>query len=98
LNQQLLQFSYLQVLDFLTTIAFLLHGVQEANPLVRLAIYTAPNPIGALVSVKLLAIGLGLFCWKRGRDRLLMKMNVMFAVLVAWNLVALIAASIPHAA
>ena len=98
MNQQLLQFSYLQVLDFLTTIAFLLHGVQEANPLVRLAIYTAPNPIGALVSVKLLAIGLGLFCWKRGRDRLLMKMNVMFAVLVAWNLVALIAASIPHAA
>jgi hypothetical protein len=92
-NQQLLQFSYLQVLDFLTTIAFLLHGVQEANPLVRLALYSTLNPIGALLSVKLLAIALGLFCWRRGRDRLLMRINIMFAILVAWNLVALIAAS-----
>ena len=93
MNQQLLQFSYLQVLDFLTTIAFLLHGVQEANPLVRLALFSMPNPIGALVTVKVLALGLGLFCWRMGRDRLLMRINIMFAVLVAWNLVALIAAS-----
>jgi hypothetical protein len=93
-NQQLLQFSYLQVLDFLTTIAFLLHGVQEANPLVRLALFSMPNPIGALVTVKVLALGLGLFCWRMGRDRLLMRINIMFAVLVAWNLVALIATSV----
>ncbi len=93
MNQQLLQFSYLQVLDFLTTIAFLVHGVQEANPLVRLALNVAPNPIGALLSVKLLAIALGLFCWRMGRDRLLMRINIMFAILVAWNLVALIAAA-----
>ena len=93
MNQQLLQFSYLQVLDFLTTIAFLLHGVQEANPLVRLALSSAANPIGALLTVKLLAIALGLFCWRMGRDRLLMRINIMFAILVAWNLVALIAAS-----
>jgi hypothetical protein len=92
-NQQLLQFSYLQVLDFLTTIAFLLHGVQEANPLVRLALFSMPNPIGALVTVKVLALALGLFCWRMGRDRLLMRINIMFAILVAWNLVALIATS-----
>jgi hypothetical protein len=91
-NQQLLQFSYLQILDFLTTIAFLLHGVHEANPLVRVVLYTAPNPISALLAVKVLAIGLGLFCWRRGRDRLLMRINIMFAILVAWNLVALIVA------
>ncbi|MGD0617320.1 MAG: DUF5658 family protein [Bryobacteraceae bacterium] len=94
MNQQLLQFSYLQVLDFLTTIAFLLHGVQEANPLVRLALFSMPNPIGALVTVKVLALALGLFCWRMGRDRLLMRINIMFAVLVAWNLVALIATSV----
>ena len=93
MNQQLLQFSYLQVLDFLTTIAFLLHGVQEANPLVRLALFSMPNPIGALVTVKVLALALGLFCWRMGRDRLLMRINIMFAILVAWNLVALIATS-----
>lgn len=93
MNQQLLQFSYLQVLDLLTTIAFLLQGVQEANPLVRFALSSAPSPLGALVAVKVLAIGLGLFCWRRGRERLLMRINIMFAILVAWNLVALIAAS-----
>jgi len=92
-NQQLVQFSYLQVLDFLTTIAFLLHGVQEANPLVRLALYSAPDPLTALLAVKVLALGLGLFCWRRGRERLLMRINVMFAILVAWNLVALIFAA-----
>jgi hypothetical protein len=92
-NQQLLQFSYLQVLDFLTTIAFLLQGVQEANPLVRFALNSAPNPIGALLTVKVLAIALGLFCWRKGRDRLLMRINIMFALLVAWNLVALIVAT-----
>ena len=94
MNQQLLQFSYLQVLDFLTTIAFLVHGVQEANPLVRLALFSMPNPIGALVTVKVLALALGLFCWRMGRDRLLMRINIMFAILVAWNLVALIATSV----
>ncbi|HTP85557.1 MAG TPA: DUF5658 family protein [Bryobacteraceae bacterium] len=93
MNQQLVQFSYLQVLDFLTTIAFLLHGVQEANPLVRLALYSAPDPLTALLAVKVLALGLGLFCWRRGRERLLMRINVMFAILVAWNLVALIFAA-----
>ena len=93
MNQQLVQFSYLQVLDFLTTIAFLLHGVQEGNPLVRLAMYSASNPISALIMVKVLALALGLFCWRRGRERLLMRINVLFAVLVAWNLVALIVAS-----
>ena len=33
LNQALVHFSYLQVLDFLSTIAFLVNGIKEANPL-----------------------------------------------------------------
>ena len=31
MNQLLLQYSYLQMLDFLTTEAFLLHGIQNAT-------------------------------------------------------------------
>lgn len=93
LNQQLLQYSYLQVLDFLTTIAFMINGVREGNPLVRLALRYAPHPLGGLLAVKVLAVGLGLYCWTRGRDRLLSRMNLLFAVLVAWNLAALIIAS-----
>ena len=59
LNQALMHFSYLQVLDFLTTVAFLVNGVKEANPLVRLALRLCPNPIGGLILVKGLAIVLG---------------------------------------
>jgi hypothetical protein len=90
LNQLLWQFSYLQILDFLTTVAFLLHGVREGNPLVRLALSGGANPLAVLVVVKLLAIVLGFYCWRRGRRQLLSRINILFALLVAWNLVALI--------
>jgi hypothetical protein len=90
----MLQYSYLQVLDFLTTIAFLLQGVKEGNPLVRFALAYSPNPMVGLLAVKLLAVGLGLYCWKVGKQRLLTRMNVMFAIVVAWNLGALILGSV----
>jgi len=90
LNQLLWEFSYLQILDFLTTVAFLLHGVREGNPLVRLALSAGANPLASLLAVKLLAIMLGLYCWYRGRRQLLFRINILFALLVAWNLVALI--------
>jgi hypothetical protein len=90
LTQLLWQFSYLQILDFLTTVAFLLHGVREGNPLVRLALNAGANPLASLLAVKLLAIVLGLYCWHRGRRQLLLRINILFALLVAWNMVALI--------
>jgi Domain of unknown function (DUF5658) len=93
MNQLLLQYSYLQVLDFMTTIAFLLNGVQEGNPLVRLALKFAPHPLGGLLAVKIAAIGLGFYCWRRGRERLLIRINILFALVVAWNLAALIIGS-----
>jgi hypothetical protein len=90
MNQLILQFSYLQVLDFLTTIAFLLNGVREANPLVKTAIAVSASPIAGLVAVKILAVMLGLYCWRVGKHALLARTNVLFAALIAWNLVALI--------
>lgn len=92
MNSLLLQYSYLQMLDLLTTIAFLLQGVEEGNPVVRFALAHAPNPVGGLLAVKLVAFGLGLYCWKAGKLRLLGRINVLFALVVAWNLTALIAA------
>lgn len=91
MNQLLLQYSYLQMLDFMTTLAFLLNGVGEANPVVRFALQYSPNPVGGLLAVKLVALALGVYCWRAGRQRLLGRINVLFAMLVAWNLVALIA-------
>ena len=90
MNQLLLQYAYLQMLDFLTTVAFLLHGIKEANPVVRLALLWAPLPLGGLLMVKTAAIGLGVYCWWRGRNRLLNRINLLFAAVVAWNLAALI--------
>ena len=86
----IIQYSYLQVLDFLTTVAFLLTGVQEGNPLVKLALEWAPSPLSGLVMVKLLALGLGYYCLRMNREGLLAKINMMFALVVAWNMVALI--------
>ncbi len=94
MNQLLLQYSYLQVLDFLTTIAFLAYGVQEANPIVRLAMAASPNVVLGLVAVKAAALLIGLYCWRVGKHRLLTRINVLFALVIAWNLVAMIVASV----
>ncbi|MBI4873122.1 MAG: hypothetical protein HY822_00665 [Acidobacteria bacterium] len=90
LNHLFVQYSYLQVLDFLTTVAFLLQGVREGNPVVRWAIDLAPSPLSGLLAVKLVAIAMGVACWRLGRGRLLLRMNLLFALVVTWNLVALI--------
>jgi len=90
MNQLLLQFSYLQVLDFLTTIAFLLNGVQEANPIVKTAIAVSASPLAGLFAVKLVALILGWYCWRLGKQAVLARTNMIFAALVAWNLIALI--------
>jgi hypothetical protein len=86
----ILHFSYLQILDLLTTLAFLMAGVQEGNPVVRAAIGVMGGPLPGLIAVKTAAFGLGLFCWTRHRTRLLSRVNGCFALLVAWNLLCLI--------
>jgi hypothetical protein len=93
MTQLLVQFSYLQVLDFLTTVAFLLHGVDEGNPLVRIALKYAPHPLGGLLLIKAFAVGLGVYCWRAGRQRLLNRVNVIFALVVLWNVGVLILVS-----
>jgi hypothetical protein len=86
----LAQFVYWQGMDVLSTLAFLLSGVQEGNPLVRWAIQAAPSPLAGLVAVKVLAVALGVVCWTTNRMKLLNRANLFFAVLVAWNLFCLI--------
>ena len=90
LNHLILQYCYLQTLDFLTTLAFLMSGVKEANPLVRAALHSGSSPVSGLVMVKIAAVMLGICCWRLGRTRLLGRVNALFAALVVWNLVALV--------
>lgn len=90
---QFVQFAYLQALDLLSTLAFLLHGVGEANPVVRWSMQAAPNPIGGLVLVKIFAILLALVCVRTQRERLLSRINLFYAGLISWNLVCLVLSS-----
>lgn len=90
---QFLQFAYLQALDLLSTIAFLLHGVGEANPFVRWSMSLTPHPIGGLFAVKLLAIGMAIFCVKTNRAKLLSRMTMFYAALITWNLICLVFAT-----
>ncbi len=94
MTTNLVIFGYFQLLDMLTTVVFLLHGVQEANPLVKFALRTAPNPLAGLFAIKLIALGMAFYCWRLGRRSLLLRINILFAILVSWNLFALIARSV----
>ena len=93
-----MQFIYLQLLDVLTTLAFLVAGVREMNPLIGFLSESAGTPLAGLVIAKVLAAALALFCWKSDRRRLLVRANVFYAALVAWNLAAFLiqaAAALP---
>ncbi len=89
----LAEFTYLQILDVLTTMAFLLQGVAEANPLVRWALQNGTNPLYGLVMIKAAAMALALFCFWQARTKLLRRVNIFFACLVAYNIVAIILSS-----
>ncbi len=90
MNQLLVQYTYLQALDFLTTIAFLMTGVKEGNPIIRAILACSPSGVVGLMLVKAVAVLLGVYCWRMGRARTLTRINVLFAAVIAWNLVALI--------
>jgi len=92
-SAQFVQFSYLQVLDLLSTLAFLLHGVGEANPIVRFSMSLAPNPIGGLVFVKLFAVALAFYCANTHREKILSRVNLFYAGLITWNLICLVLAN-----
>jgi hypothetical protein len=91
MTTSLVLFTYLQLLDLLTTVVFILHGVKEANPLVNFALTAAPTPLLGLLLIKAAALALGFYCCLRGKQKLLVRMNVFFAALVSWNLFAMIA-------
>ena len=85
-----LEFVYLQVLDALTTIAFMMYGVAELNPLIKWAMRESPSALTGLLLVKILAVGLAFYCIVRARQKLLRKVNIFFALVVDYNVVVLI--------
>jgi hypothetical protein len=85
----LLTFVGLQVLDAFTTVVFLNMGVKEGNPLMRLALEQGDHAGMVLAAAKLFAIALAVFAWRSGRRKLLLKLDLLFALVVVWNLIAI---------
>ena len=77
----------------ITTLIFLSAGVQEGNPIIAKAMQWAQDPLGALLGVKLVALAIGVYCWSAGRHALLRRANLLFALLVTWNVVAICVAT-----
>ncbi|HLK62478.1 MAG TPA: DUF5658 family protein [Bryobacteraceae bacterium] len=84
----LFAFIGLQITDTLTTLLFLHHGVPEGNPLIRAALAGPVQPALVLALAKSFAILLATLAWRSGRTSLLRKVNLLFGVLVVWNLAA----------
>ena len=93
----LARFTYLEILEVLTVFSFLIQGVTEANPIVAWAMEAGPSPLASLVLLKIGAFGLALVCLAQSRHQLLRRVNIFFALLIVWNLFALILASSPVA-
>jgi hypothetical protein len=85
------EFICLQALDAVTTMLFLGRGVAEGNPLVRAALHaTQAGPAVPLVLVKLVAVLVACYAYRSGRSKMLRRINVLFALCVAWNLAAIV--------
>jgi len=85
---------YLQILDFLTTVLFLMLRQREGNPLAAWLMQHAANPLAGLFLLKLSGAGLGLYCWYAGRRRWLIGYNVFFCAVVVWNILVAYAGTI----
>jgi hypothetical protein len=84
----LLLFITLQLLDAATTMFFLRHGVAEGNPLVRALFSVSTGPALGLAVAKVAGVVLAILAWRTGRQRLLSRVNVVFAAAVLWNVAA----------
>jgi len=84
-------FMYLQVLDFVTTIAGFRMGLVEGSPMIRWM--THFGPVFAVAASKIFAFGLGGVCYWLNNHKLLRRVNYWYAAVVSWNVVLLVSSS-----
>jgi hypothetical protein len=83
-------FVYLQLLDFLTTMAGFSIGASEASPFIAKLIH-ASSPVWGLAASKAIGLAMGGFCVATGKIRLIGWINYWYATLVVWNLSVIVA-------
>ena len=82
-------FLFLQVLDVMTTLTALRLGGQELNPFIQ-RMMTLAGSVEGLLLCKLLVIAMAVVVLWRGRQRVVVTVNYLFAFLVVWNLFQLL--------
>jgi Domain of unknown function (DUF5658) len=85
-------FVYLQLLDFLTTLAGFKVGAHEASPFIVTLIHSSSPAFGVAAS-KIIALAIGGVCVAADKARLIGWINYWYAALVVWNLCMIITAS-----
>lgn len=83
-------FIVLQVLDLLTTLFVLNHGGQEGNPLVVWLLKDFSSFALGLMLLKVWAVLCGWIAYSYQSTLFFKLTNVLFSVIVVWNLVAVI--------
>ena len=80
-------FLGLQVLDVITTMIGLHFGAQEGSTFIGHLLQS--GPLSGLIISKILAAGLAAFAVFLNRKRVLVFLNIWFAGVVGWNLIAI---------
>lgn len=86
-------FLFLQLLDFMTTLIGLRLGGTELSPFIRWMM--SFDVVLGLGSVKLLGVVMGGYCLMTKRYRVIGWVNIIFALLVVWNLHNILGALTP---
>jgi len=84
-------FVYLQLLDFLTTVAGFKEGANEVSPFIVKLIHSS-SPLLGLVASKVIGLIVGGICIGLNRVRLIGWINYWYAGLVVWNLCVILIA------
>lgn len=80
-------FLGLQVLDVLTTLIGLHYGAHEGSTFIGHLLQS--GPLAGLLVSKILAAGLAAFAVFLNRKRMLVFLNIWFAGVIIWNIVAI---------
>lgn len=84
-------FIYLQLLDFLTTLAGFRLGASEASPFI-LKLMHATSPALGVAASKVVGLAIGGLCIALNRSRLIGWINYWYAGVIIWNLIVILAA------
>lgn len=84
-------FVYLQLLDFLTTMAGFKDGAYEVSPFIARLIHSS-SPLLGLAASKVIGLAIGGLCIALNKTKLVGWINYWYAGLVVWNLCVILVA------